>query len=192
MNFKHSQHRRASRTVAAGALPLLLASFLLGGCQTGANSFPEFGLSELNWFNSSQPGVAETVVLPRDPASLANGGRVEKALHNAVELSRQKRFVEARHLLFEVRALQDRDSDGHHAISCAMALLALREGNIATFRRIARQLDESLGTPVRVDISYVDVISLYRAMENRDLPVNAHHQFQTLKEKHFATISAGL
>jgi hypothetical protein len=73
-----------------------------------------------------------------------------------------------------------------------MALLALREGNIATFRRIARQLDESLGTPVRVDISYVDVISLYRAMENRDLPVNAHHQFQTLKEKHFATISAGL
>ena len=89
MSFKHSQHCRALRTVAAGALPLLLVSFLLGGCQTGANSFPEFGLNELNWFNSPQPGAAETVVLPRDPASLANGSRVEKALHNAVELSRR-------------------------------------------------------------------------------------------------------
>lgn len=96
----NSHHqRRGYRTIAVKALPLILASFLIAGCQTGANSFGQ----NLNWFNSSEAAVPETVVLARDSASLVSGSEVEKTLYDAVELSRQKRFVEARQLLAEVR-----------------------------------------------------------------------------------------
>jgi len=132
------------------------------------------------------------LVLARDPASLAGGSQVERIIHDAVELTRQKRFFEARSLLADVRAIQDRQSEGYQALSGAMALLALREGDIGAFRRIARQLDDSLGRPVRVDNAYVDVISLYRAMSNRNLPVNATEPMKTLKERLFTTESARL
>jgi len=121
---------------------------------------------------------------------LANGTEVEVAIHNAIELSRQKRFVEARHILADVRALQNPKSDGYRAVSCAMALLALREGNIKSFQRLARQLDSSLGTPVRVSPSYLGVISLYRAINNQNLPVNAPDKFRQFKEGFFPTMSA--
>jgi hypothetical protein len=62
-----------------------------------------------------------------------------------------------------------------------MALLALSEGDVGTFRRIARQLDNSLGTPVRVPPAYVEVISLYRAITGKVLPVNAPERMKALR-----------
>jgi len=167
--------------------PVILAAGLMAGCASDG-TFTDMG--EFNWFNQSQPG--KTVVLARDPATLAGGSQVERSIHDATELARQKRFMEARQLLAEVRDKQERDSEGYQAISCAMALLALREGNIGVFRRVARQLDVSLGRPVRVDKAYVGVISLHRAMSNRNLPVNAGEPMKALKAKLFATESARL
>lgn len=181
-------HHRPRSLRSLAALPMLLV--FLGGC--ASSEFSDMRFDNFDWLTSKQAGPPETVVLARDPASLANASEVERTLYNAVELSRQKRFVEARYLLAEARSVQERDSDGYRAISCAMALLALREGDIGTFKRVARQLDTSLGQPVRVDSAYVDVISLYRAMNNRNLPVNANDKFKTLKQKYFGTRSAEL
>jgi hypothetical protein len=171
-------------------LPLIVAAFIVAGCQTTGNPFGDF--TSFDWLNQTDPNGPATVMLARDPASLARGTAVEVALHNAVELSRQKRFVEARHLLAEVRSLQDRDSEGYRAISCSMALLALREGDLATFQRIASQLDESLGRPVRVEQGYVEVVSLYRTMSDRNLPVNAPEKMERLKERLSGSQSAQL
>jgi len=169
---------------------LVLTTMLLSGCVTDDNMFSDFGKNNLSWFNSAEPSASESVVIARDSNVLANGTETEVSIHNAIELSRQKRFVEARHILADVRALQDPESDGYRAVSCAMALLALREGNIKSFQRLARQLDSSLGTPVRVSPSYVEVISLYRAINNQSLPVNAPAKFRHFKEDFFPTLSA--
>ena len=175
-----------------GALPiaLVVTAMLSGGCATDDNIFSNFEPNNLSWFNSAEPSASESVVIARDSNVLANGTEVEVAINNAIELSRQKRFVEARHILADVRALQNPKSDGYRAVSCAMALLALREGNIRGFQQLARQLDTSLGSPVSVTSSYVEVISLYRAINNQSLPVNAPDKFHQLKEEFFPTLSA--
>ena len=172
------------------SITLVITTLLLGGCVTDDNIFSDFGKNNLSWFNSPETGKSEAIVLARDSSVLANGNETEVSIHNAIELSRQKRFLEAREILANVRALQDPDSDGYRAVSCAMALLALREGNIRNFQRLARQLDTSLGTPVRVSPSYVEVISLYRAINNQSLPVNAPRKFHQFKAGFFPTLSA--
>ena len=172
------------------SIALVITTMSLGGCVTDDNIFSNFGTNNLSWFNSAEPIASESVVIARDSNVLANGTKIEVSVHNAIELSRQKRFVEARQILADVRALQDPKSDGYRAVSCAMALLALREGNIKSFQRLARQLDTSLGEPVRVSPSYVEVISLYRAINNQNLPVNAPDKFDQLKERFFPTLSA--
>lgn len=177
----------SASTHGAKIFSVIVVAGLMAGCASNG-SFS--GMEGLRWFDSSEP--VQTVVLARNPASLAGGSQVERIIHDAVELTRQKRFSEARQLLAEVREVQKRDSEGYQAVSSAMALLALREGNIGAFRRIARQLDVSLGHPVRVDNAYVDVISLYRAMSNRNLPVNATEPMKALKDRLFTTESARL
>ena len=172
------------------SFPIIVSAMLLGGCVTDDNMFSDFGKNNLSWFNSAEPSASESVVIARDSKVLANGTETEVSIHNAIELSRQKRFVEARHILADVRALQDQESDGYRAVSCAMALLALREGNIKSFQRLARQLDNSLGKPVSVSPSYLGVISLYRAINNQNLPVNAPDKFRQFKEGFFPTMSA--
>ena len=180
---------RWSRSCAL-SIAIVATTMLLGGCVTDDNVFSDLGTNNLSWFNSAEPSASENVVIARDSNVLANGTETEVSIHNAIELSRQKRFVEARHILADVRALQDPESDGYRAVSCAMALLALREGNIKSFQRLARQLDSSLGTPVRVSPSYVEVISLYRAINKQSLPVNAPAKFRHFKQGHFPTLSA--
>ncbi len=183
----NTTHFKSALTPGTKVAVVIVIAGLVSGCASnGAFS----NMDGLNWFNSSEPG--ETLVLARDPASLAGGTQVERTIHDAVELARQKRFFEARRLLADVRAIQDRQSEGYQAISCAMALLGLRQGDIGAFGRIARQLDAALGNPVRVDNAYVDVISLHRAMNNRNLPVNASEPMKALKERLFATESARL
>ncbi len=178
---------KSASTHGARIFSVIAVALLMAGCAADG-SFS--GMGGANWLNPPKPG--ETVVLARDPASLAGGSQVERTIHDAVEFARQKRFFEARSLLADVRAIQDRRSEGYQALSGAMALLALREGDIGAFRRIARQLDDSLGHPVRVFNAYVDVVSLYRAMSNRNLPVNASEPIKARKERLFATESARL
>ena len=168
----------------------LAAIFVLAGCANNNGIFADGNAGSPKWFNSAEPDAEESVVISRDPKLLADGSEVEVAIHNAVELSRQKRFMEARHLLAEVRELQKPKSDGHRAVTCAMALLALREGNIGNFRRLARQLDTSLGKPVRVAPSYVEVISLYRAMSKENLPVNTPDGIRRFNQEFFPTQNA--
>jgi len=160
------------------ALPLIVAGLLLAGCQTGSGGF-----SGLNFFSPSGPGapLALGVDLPRDPTALGTKNAVETGLRNAYELADQKRYREARNQLAEIRVMQRPDSDGYRAITCSMAILALREGDMGTFRRLSRQLDISLGSPVRVDPAYVEVITLHRVLSKKSLPVNAPAGLRSLE-----------
>lgn len=168
-----------------GLMPVLVALFL-AGCASGNNPFANMGLNEFDWFESREPMRKDTVILARNPAALAGESEVELALRNAVALSEKKRFAEARHLLADIRSIQEPDSEGYRALSGSMALTALHEGDIAAFRRVARQLDDSLGRPIHVDISYVEVISLYRAMTFQGLPVNTPDNIRAFKERYFS------
>lgn len=182
-----TSHLKSASPHGGKILSAVVVSVLMTGCAAGGDLR---GLGSLNWFDTAEPD--QTIVLPRDPAPLAGGVQVERTIHDAIELSRQKRFSEARQLLADVRIIQDRQSEGYQAISGAMALLALREGDIGAFQRIARNLDASLGHPVRVDNAYVDVISLYRAMNGRNLPVNASGPMKMLRERLIPTKNAEL
>jgi len=183
--MKHNTfHLRALRRVP-GLVPVLAALFL-AGCASGGNPFADMRLSEFDWFDFQEPERKDTVILARDPAALADESEVESALYDAVELSEKKRFAEARYLLADIRGIQKTDSEGYQALSGAMAVVALREGDIAAFRRVARQLDDSLGRPIRVDVAHVEVISLYRAMTFQSLPVNAPDSIRAFRERYFS------
>jgi hypothetical protein len=156
---------------------------ILTGCSSNGDGMSGFGISGMNWFNSSEPPTEESFNVGNNPSLLGSGSGQEIILHNAIELADQKRFLEARILLGELRDVQHRESDGYRAISTAMALLALREGDIRTFKRIARQLDTSLAKPVRVPPAYSEVVSLYRAMSRQSLPVNAPERIQQMRDR---------
>ena len=192
MKFRPIPSPKDTRWLRSGALSIALVAttMLLGGCVTDDNMFSDLGANNLRWFNSAEPNARESVVIARDSNALAAGSEIEVSVHNAIELSSQKRFMESRQILANVRALQDPKSDGYRAVTCAMALLALREGNIKNFKRLARQLDNSLGKPVKVSPSYVEVVSLYRSINNQNLPVNASDKFRQFKEGFFPTLSA--
>ena len=168
---------------------LIAVLFLIAGCATDNNTLQ---VGTVDWFNKPGESKPAIVTLARDPSVLKEDGGIQTALQNVVELANQKRFVEARHILAGVRQLQDPEKDGYQALSCAMALLALREGNIRIFKRIAHQLDATLGEPVKVAPSYVEVISLYRLLSQNSLPVNAPEGMKRLKEQHFPTEKAKL
>jgi hypothetical protein len=166
--------------------PMITATamaIMLAGCSSSGDGMSGFGLSNMQWFNSAEPSTEESFNVGGDPENLGSSSNQEAALQNAIELAEQKRFLEARILLTEVRDIQDRESDGYRAISCAMAILALRDGDIRTFRRVARQLDTSLGNPVRVPPAYTEIVSLYRAMSNQSLPVNAPERIQQMRDR---------
>jgi hypothetical protein len=165
--------------------PVVISAMLVTGCETGSNGFSGLGINGMNWFSSSETGEGEAVILAQDPAMLSRGSQIEKALHNSVELARQKRFLEARHILSEVRETQQPSGEGYRAITCAMALLALKEGDLETFKRVARQLDMSLGQPVDVEEPYVEVVTLYRTFANESLPVNAPEKMRIFKDRYF-------
>ncbi len=169
---------RIGLIITATAMAIMLA-----GCSSSGDGMSGFGLSNMQWFNSAEPSTEESFNVGRDPANLGSGSSQEDDVQNAIELAEQKRFLEARILLTEVREIQDRESDGYRAISCAMAILALRDGDIRTFRRVARQLDTSLGNPVRVPPAYTEIVSLYRAMSNQSLPVNAPERIQQMRDR---------
>ncbi|MBT3914030.1 MAG: hypothetical protein HOF22_12685 [Verrucomicrobia bacterium] len=180
------------RSVPVIKIALVFMCFLITGCTTDSTNFSNFNLGNGNWFNQAKSTPKTPTPLARDPALLIDDNDIQTAIHNAVELTKQKRFVEARQILAEVRELQDPDKDGYRAVTCAMALLALREGNIRVFKRTARQLDRALGQPVNVASSYVEVISLYRVLSDQTLPVNIPKAMKRLKEQYFPLEKAKL
>ena len=183
------QTRKQPCLVFLSKATLVAVLLLITGCATDNNKLQ---VGTVDWFNKPGGSSPAIVTLARDPGVLKEDGGIQTALQNVVELANQKRFVEARHILAEVRELQDPEKDGYQAVTCAMALLALREGSIRTFKRIAHQLDAALGEPVKVAPSYVEVISLYRLLSQNSLPVNAPEGMKRLKEQHFPTEKAKL
>ena len=80
MNPFVNLHRRPRRPRSLAALPLILV--LLGGC--ASNEFSQMRFDNFDWLTSPEGKPSETVVLARDPASLANGSEVERTLYNAI------------------------------------------------------------------------------------------------------------
>lgn len=169
---------------------LFIISLLASGCQGTSGSLAGLGDGTFNWFKTGEPVESESFVVSKAADGPSNDNDVSMAVQNALAFAEKKRFIEARLLLAGVREFQPTDSDGYRALSCSMALLALREGDIKTFKRLARQLDTSLGTPVHVPPTYLEVVSLYRVFSNGSLPVNAPEKMQRLMERFFPAQSA--
>ncbi len=168
----------------------LLSVLGMTACTTPITKLPEQGLQLLNGSTFSQEAEAykSEIILANNPGSLNPAVAAEATIRNVLELSRQKRFSEARNLIAELREEQPRNSEGYEGATAMMGILALREGDFPMFKRLARQLDKSLGKPVRVDAQYVELISLYRATRGESLPVNASEKIQKFATKYFAQI----
>ena len=161
----------------------------LAACQTTGTQ----GVSNFDLFGTPQKLViGEDVVLPRSSKALNRKSGVGSTLRIVVDLDRQKRFAEARYLLSQVRGAQPGDSEGYRSVTNSMAVLALKEGDFQAFRRLARQLDRSLGTPVRVNAPHTEIITLYRAVTGKVVPVNASEHMKMLKDKYPPTQKAKL
>jgi len=182
---------RKSMRSRSGILSAIAATLVLAGCQTqgpiGSRSFSNFNL-----FGTATQKfvVGEDVVLPRDPKALNGDDGVQSTLRLVVELDQQKRFAEARHLLSQLRSVQPPAGVGYQAATSSMAVLALKEGNFEAFKRLARQLDMALGTPVRVEAQHLDVVTVYRAVTGKPIPVNAPDNMKVLKDKYSIVQSA--
>ena len=161
----------------------------LAACQTTGTQ----GVSNFDLFGTPQKLViGEDVVLPRSSKALNRKSGVGSTLRIVVDLDRQKRFAEARYLLSQVRGTQPGESEGYRSVTNSMAVLALKEGDFQAFRRLARQLDRSLGTPVRVNAPHTEIITLYRAVTGKVVPVNASEHMKMLKDKYPPTQKAKL
>ncbi len=148
--------RPASLVLAVCALTLL------GGCVA------------LDSLSGRRPQVSEiqTVRLPNNPARLGQHP-VEVRVTTVLELTEQKRFDEARALLAEMRATQPEGSESWKAVTAAMAIAALRGGDMLNFHSLAGELDARLADGYRVDYGWVEVVTLHRALKGGRVPVNA-------------------
>ena len=149
---------------------LLIPSLALfiGACQTNGLEGPT--AHRLGWKSDgpAAPLSAWTKALPRDAKALAETG-AEGMVRNAVALSKQKRFLEARAQLAALREDQNPNSQGFRSLTAAMAIINLKSGDVAGFKRLARKIDSG---KVRVDPAYADIICLSRFIEGKKLPVN--------------------
>ena len=183
-----SQGHASKMPVQAIRVFSLFGLLSLAACSTPITDLPQQGLQLLNGNAFSQGASAEKseIILANNPGSLNPTITAEAMIRNVLDLARQKRFSEARNLIAELREEQPRGSEGYQGATAMMAVLALKEGDFPMFKRLVRQLDKSLGKPVRVDAQYVELISLYRATRGESLPVNAPDQFQKFASKYFA------
>ncbi len=164
-----------------------MMAFGLSACSATMPDFSAANITMLGGFTKEEKKVdaGYEVVLAQQAEALNPNSPIEATIRDVLELAEQKRFTEARNILAELRESQPRRSEGYRAATATMALLALKAGDFPMFRRLARQLDKSLGTPVRVDPGYVEVISLYRASKGLNLPVNAPDGIKRLSAKYF-------
>ena len=165
----------------------IMMGLLLASCQTNGDQ----NLSNFTIFGAPQKLVpGEDVVLPRNHAALSQHDGVESTLRLVVELDQQKRFAEARHLLTQVRDAQPKEGEGYNSVTSSLAILAIKEGNFDAFKRLARQLDTSLGKPIRVEHPHTEIITLFRSVTGATLPVNAPEGMKTLKDKYVPVLKA--
>jgi hypothetical protein len=188
--YKIDRHTKSSASFTNCIRPTILVCatvFGLTACSANLPDFSATNISMLGGFTKEEKKVdaGYEVVLAKQAAALNPSSPVEAIIRDVLELAEQKRFTEARNVLAELRESQPRRSDGYRASTATMALLALKAGDFPMFRRLARQLDKSLGAPVRVDQGYVEVISLYRAAVGQSLPVNAPDGIRKLIAKYF-------
>ena len=158
-------------------ISLIPSLFFLGACASGGTSFSKMGNGTFDLLGGT-PLPTAAVLLPLDRNLLVNadqdadGSHIRMQFHNIMELDRQGRFSEARFILSEIRETLTPDSDGYKSVTCSIALTSLKAGDYVAFNRAAHQLDLSLGEPVNVPVVYVEVISLYRSLVKKTLPVN--------------------
>ena len=192
MNETTDPGKGRERRAASGFTEVFLgvgSMIFLAACQTTGTQ----GVSNFDLFGTPQKLViGEDVVLPRSSKALNRKSGVGSTLRIVVDLDRQKRFAEARYLLSQVRGTQPGESEGYRSVTNSMAVLALKEGDFQAFRRLARQLDRSLGSPVRVNVPHTEIITLYRAVTGKVVPVNAPEHMKMLKDKYPLTQNAKL
>ncbi len=148
----------------------------LAGCQTMDSNFSAF----IN--DKPKFGLPETVVLPKDYRQITGESKAENMILNAMELANRKRYIEADTLLREVRELQYRGSEGFHGITNAMAVIALKRGDLPAFKRLGASLDISLGKPLKVPTKHLSVISLVRVFNGEPLPLNASDKMISFRD----------
>ena len=129
------------------------------------------GCSALSLFTNDAPQSPPQIRLPNGVAALSGHG-IEGEILNAVQLTEQRRFEEARDVLMTVRGRQSVNSEGYQALTCSIAIEALLSGDMETFRQDASELDRSLKEEMRVPQVYAEVIAIYRATIGKPLPVN--------------------
>ena len=171
-------------TQKIGQVSLLFWLFIvLAGCQTMDPNFSSFLDSDSN-FN-----IPEQIILPRDHSEIRGKSRAETNVYNAIELGKQKRYTEADKLLREVRGLQYKDGEAYRSITNALAVIALKRGDLGAFRRLAGELDILLGKPLRVPTKHLSIISLERAISGGPLPLNVPERFRQFRNNYFSNLS---
>ncbi len=160
-----------STTFRNFATSVLLIVPFVTGCQT-INTLPGI---EVTAFNN---GPTVEVMLPRDWRVLGNSP-AEESLRNAMEFFEQKRFIEARRILAQLRDSVSPRSQSYQAITASMAHISLRQGDIVAARRLGRQL-EALVDETRPDPAFVSVIAIIRALDRRPTPVNTPKRLSQL------------
>ena len=158
----------------------------LAACGTHQSLLPNINFSNiggLGWQSRDASQTLVSVKMPTKLGRLAQGNKVEMRIYNAIELVRKKRFDEALDLMSSVRAQLEPRGDGYLAVACSMTLIALRSGDIGKFKENAQVLDVALGEPINVPKNFVEVISLYRAMTGKMMPVNTPDDIQKIKDQ---------
>lgn len=183
MNSLDTTNSFKSRAIKVKFVSLMVL-VTLTGCVSSGQEFGSVSSTSENWY-SFWPSSSENneYTLPRSRSELSSKNELETIIDQSMQLAGQKRYSEARYLLNTVRSNQKVGSQGYKSVTCSMALLAIKEGDISGFRRYARQLDRALGEQISVDPAYVEVVSLYRILENKNLPVNAPDGMTRLKTK---------
>ena len=136
------------------------------------------GRSQLSLMISAQ---TSEIVLAADRHLLGTDNELASTIQNVLDLADQKRFSEASGLLEKLRSTLAINSEGFQSVTASMALLALRSGDFKRFEQFAGQLDRSLEDPLRVEPAFADVITLYRVVNGKSLPVNATNSLRRLE-----------
>lgn len=119
------------------------------------------------------------ITLPRDWRALGDTP-AEKSLRNAMEFAEQKRFGEARRVLAQLREGVSPRSETYRLLTASMAHLSLRSGDIATARRLGRQLENTLEDRTRTDPAVTNIIAITRALDGGETPINTPTSLSSL------------
>ena len=165
---------------------------LLTACGPNQPMLSDINLSGIGWLKGEPESKTITVTLPSDVKKLGQGNKIEMRIYNALELAKKKRFDDALELMAAVRVELETDSSGFQAVTGCMSVMALLAGDIHEFKRNARLLDKSLGEPIQVPEPFVEVISLYRAMVGKRMPVNTPEGIQRMNDQRALSITADL